>query len=337
MAVLVTGGAGYIGSHTVLELLKRGEQVVTIDNLSKGHEKAILGGKLYKGDLRNIDFVDDVFNENEIESVIHFAAFSLVQESMEMPYKYYDNNVISGLNLLRCMEKYGIKRIIFSSTAAVYGEPLCTPIHESDITVPTNPYGQTKLAFEEMLKWFDKAYGIKYVSLRYFNACGADESGEIGEDHSPESHLIPIVLKTAMGRNDSITVFGNDYDTKDGTCIRDYIHVTDLASAHILALERLRDNGGSSIYNLGSGKGFSVMEIIDTAKEVTGRNILWAQGERRPGDPGVLIASSEKIKRELGWKPQFDNIEKIIDTAWKWHVSHPDGFQRYFRRKARNF
>lgn len=327
MAVLVTGGAGYIGSHAVLELLKRQEDVVIVDNLSKGHEKAVSGGRFYTGDLRDIEFVDRVFKENEIESVIHFAAFSLVGESVNVPLKYYDNNFISGLNLLKKMEEYGTKRIIFSSTAATYGEPKSIPILESDKTEPTSPYGETKLAFEKILRWADGAYGIKYTSLRYFNACGADEGGAIGEDHNPESHLIPIILQTALGKRDSITVFGCDYETEDGTCVRDYIHVTDLAEAHILALLKLREGGDSNIYNLGSGKGFSVMEIIHKAKEVTGKDIKWVYGERRPGDPAVLIASSDKIKKELGWKPKFDDIEKIIETAWKWHNNHPDGFK----------
>jgi len=326
MAVLVTGGAGYIGSHTVLELLKRGEQVVIVDNLSKGHRKAILGGKFYCGDLRDPEFLNRVFKENEIEAVIHFAAFSLVGESMQVPLDYYDNNFLSGLNLLKKMNECGIKKFIFSSTAATYGEPDNIPILETDSTKPTNPYGEVKLSFEKMLKWSDSAYGIKYVSLRYFNASGADESGSIGEDHKPESHLIPIILQVALGQRKYITVFGDDYNTEDGTCVRDYIHVTDLSHAHILALEKLRSGGESSIYNLGSGKGFSVKQIIEKAREVTGAAIPEIIGKRRAGDPAILIASSDKIKRELGWTPHFDDVGKIIETAWNWHKNHPQGY-----------
>jgi UDP-glucose-4-epimerase len=328
MSILVTGGAGYIGSHTVLELLKRDEDVVVVDNLSKGHEEAVVGGRLYKGDLRDTEFLDRVFKENNIEAVIHFAAFSLVGESVGIPLNYYDNNFVSGLNLLKKMNEYGVGKIIFSSTAATYGEPESIPILESDRTLPTNPYGETKLAVEKMLKWSDRAYGIKYVALRYFNACGADASGRIGEDHNPESHLIPIVLQAALGKRKNVTVFGTDYNTKDGTCIRDYVHVTDLANAHILALEKLRKTNESGIYNLGSGSGFSVMEIIKKACEVTGIDIPCVYGDRRAGDPAVLVASSEKIKKELGWNPQFDDIGKIIETAWNWHKNHPDGYAK---------
>lgn len=326
MAILVTGGAGYIGSHTAYELLKRGEDVVIADNLSKGHREAVLGGKFYKGDLRDTAFLDSVFSENEIEAVIHFAAFSLVGESVGIPLAYYDNNFVSGLNLLKKMNEYGVKKIIFSSTAATYGEPENIPILESDRTEPTNPYGETKLSVEKMLKWSDAAYGIKYVALRYFNACGADISGRIGEDHNPESHLIPIVLKKALEKTGPVTIFGNDYPTKDGTCIRDYVHVTDLANAHILSLEKLRKRNESGIYNLGSGTGFSVKEIIEKASEVTGIEIPYAYGNRRAGDPAMLVASSEKIKRELGWKPEFDDIGRIIETAWNWHKNHPHGY-----------
>lgn len=328
MAIMVTGGAGYIGSHTVLELLKRGEDVVVVDNLSKGHRQAVLGGKFYKGDLRDSEFIEKVFCENEIEAVIHFAAYSLVGESVQIPLDYYENNFVCALNLLRKMKEHGVGKIIFSSTAATYGEPEHVPIIESDKTKPTNPYGETKLAVEKMLKWCDNAYGIKYVSLRYFNACGADADGRIGEDHNPESHLIPIVLKTALGQGGHVTIFGDDYDTEDGTCIRDYIHVTDLADAHILALKKLKTSGESGIYNLGSGRGFSVKQIIDKAREVTGKDINAVIGKRRPGDPAVLIASSQNIKKELGWAPKFDDIGSIIETSWNWHKNHPNGFER---------
>lgn len=327
MAILVTGGAGYIGSHAVLELLKKGEEVVVVDNLSKGHKEAVLGGKFYEGDLRDFEFIEKVFCENDIEGVIHFAAYSLVGESVGKPLDYYDNNFVCGLNLLKKMNEHGVKKIIFSSTAAAYGEPENIPILETDRTEPTNPYGETKLSVEKMLKWADGAYDIKYISLRYFNACGADDSGKIGEDHNPESHLIPIVLQAAQGKRGYVTIFGDNYDTEDGTCVRDYIHVTDLAHAHILALEKLRNTGESSIYNLGNGKGFSVKQIIEKAKEVTGINIPTVMGDRRTGDPAVLVASSDKIKKELNWSPRFNNIENIIETAWNWHRNHPNGYR----------
>jgi len=327
MSILVTGGAGYIGSHTVAELLDASEDVVVVDNLQKGHRAAVLGGKFYQGDLRDDEFLDKVFKENDIEAVIHFAADSLVGESVENPLKYYNNNVVSTLRLLGKMNEYNVKKIVFSSTAATYGEPENTPILETDRTMPTNPYGETKLAVEKALKWADNAYGIKYVSLRYFNAAGAHLSGKIGEDHNPESHLIPIVLQAALGKREDIKIFGVDYNTPDGTCIRDYIHVLDLAQAHILALNKLRNNGESSIYNLGNGKGFSVKEVIEIAREVTGINIKATPAERRAGDPAVLIASSQKIKEELKWNPKYNDLKTIIETAWNWHKSHPNGFE----------
>ena len=328
MAILITGGAGYIGSHTAAQLLENGEDIVIVDSLVKGHKEAVLGGKFYEGDLRDEAFLDKVFRENDIESVIHFAAYSLVGESVEQPLKYYNNNLMASLKLLTKMQEYGTKRIVFSSTAAVYGEPENVPILESDKNNPTNPYGETKLAFERALKWADQAYGIKHVSLRYFNACGAHESGRIGEDHSPESHLIPLVLQVALGQREHITIYGNDYPTEDGTCIRDYIHVMDLADAHILALDKLRRGGESSIYNLGNGTGFSVQQIIDKVREVTGHDIPQVVGPRRAGDPAALIASSEKIKKELHWKPKYEDISKIIETAWLWHKNHPKGFEK---------
>lgn len=326
MAVLVTGGAGYIGSHTVAELIEAEEEVVIVDNLRKGHKKAVLGGKLYVGDLRDDEFLSKVFAENEIESVIHFAADSLVGESVTDPLKYYNNNVVSALKLLTKMKETGVNRIVFSSTAATYGEPENVPILETDRTFPTNPYGETKLSVEKALKWSDNAYGIKYVSLRYFNAAGAHVSGSIGEDHSPESHLIPIVLQAALGKRESVGIFGDDYKTPDGTCVRDYIHVTDLAQAHILALKKLRSGGESSIYNLGNGKGFSVKEVVELAREVSGVNIKAEKMERRPGDPAVLVASSDRIKKELNWNPKYNDLRFIIDTAWKWHKNNPDGY-----------
>ena len=326
MSVLVCGGAGYIGSHTVSELLDRGEDVVVADNLQKGHKKAVLGGKLMIGDLRDSDFLDKVFSENTIDSVIQFAADSLVGESVEDPLKYYNNNVVSTLSLLSKMKQYGVDKIVFSSTAATYGEPQNIPIMETDPTIPTNPYGQTKLAVEKALKWCYEAYDIKYTALRYFNAAGAHISGKIGEDHNPETHLIPIILQAALGQRDSITIFGDDYNTEDGTCVRDYIHVTDLADAHILALDKMRADGKSHIYNLGNGNGFSVKEVVDITRKVTGVDIKAELGERRPGDPAILVASSEKAKKELNWKPKYNDLGTIIETAWKWHKENPNGF-----------
>lgn len=326
MAILVTGGAGYIGSHTVAELLERGEDVVVVDNLQQGHREAVLGGRLYVGDLRDAAFMDTVFKENDIDAVIHFAANSLVGESMHNPAKYYHNNVYGTLCLLEKMNEYGVKSIVFSSTAATYGEPENVPILETDRTLPTNAYGETKLAMEKMMRWFDSAHGIKYVSLRYFNAAGAHASGRIGEDHSPESHLVPLVLQVALGKRAHISVFGDDYATEDGTCIRDYIHVSDLAAAHALAVKKLREGGESAIYNLGNGKGFSVKEVIDISRRVTGHPIPAVVESRRAGDPAVLIASSERARSELGWQPQFEDLERIIASAWTWHQSRPDGY-----------
>lgn len=326
MAVLVTGGAGYIGSHTVVELLDRGEEVVIIDNLLQGHRNAVLGGKLMVGDLRDAAFLDEVFKGNTIDSVIHFAAHSLVGESMQNPAKYYHNNLYGTLCLLEKMQEYGVKNIVFSSTAATYGEPERTPIQEDDRTLPTNTYGETKLAMEKMMKWFDTVHGIKYVALRYFNAAGAHASGKIGEDHDPETHLIPLILQVPLGQREYISLYGDDYPTEDGTCIRDYLHVSDLADAHVLALNRLRSGGDSGVYNLGSGKGFSVKEMVEAARRVTGHPIPAKVEARRAGDPAVLIASSEKAKKELGWTPKKDNLDTIIDSAWKWHKNHPEGY-----------
>lgn len=326
MSTLVTGGAGYIGSHTAIELLAANEDVIILDNLQKGHKGAIKGGRFCQGDLRDDAFLDSVFKENNIEEVVHFAADSLVGESVAEPLKYYNNNMVSTLRLLGKMKEYGVKRLVFSSTAATYGEPENIPILETDRTFPANPYGETKLAVEKVLKWADNAYGIKYVSLRYFNAAGAHISGTIGEDHKPESHLIPIVLQAALGKRDAIQIFGDDYETSDGSCVRDYIHVTDLAMAHMLALKSLRAEGGSRIYNLGNGKGYSVKEVVQLARKVTGVNIKEAIVPRRAGDPAVLVASSEKIRRELKWEPKYNDLVTIIETAWKWHKNHPDGY-----------
>ncbi|WP_442602171.1 UDP-glucose 4-epimerase GalE [Paenibacillus sp. KN14-4R] len=327
MAIMVTGGAGYIGSHTVAELLSRGEEVVVVDNLQQGHSESLLGGKLEVGDIRDHAFMDRVFSENKIEAVIHFAANSLVGESMQMPGKYYDNNV-SGMNgLLEQMNKHGVKYIVFSSTAATYGEPERVPIEEGDRTDPTSVYGETKLVMERMMRWFDAAHGIKYVALRYFNAAGAHESGKIGEDHTPESHLIPLILQVALGQREQIAVFGEEYETPDGTCVRDYIHVSDLADAHVRALDRLRGGGNSTVYNLGSGRGFSVREVIDVAREVTGHAIPAAIQGRRAGDPAVLVASANRAQAELGWVPQRPELRDIVASAWRWHQGHPRGYR----------
>ncbi|GLC32055.1 UDP-glucose 4-epimerase GalE [Clostridium omnivorum] len=328
MAVLVCGGAGYIGSHMVAELLESGEEVVILDNFQKGHRDAILGGKLYEGDLRDRSVLDKIFTENKIDSVIDFAADSLVGESVVEPLKYFENNVGSTLNLLGAMRDHKVKYIVFSSTAATYGEPENTPILESDRTLPTNPYGESKLTVEKVLKWCDNAYGIKYTALRYFNAAGAHISGKIGEDHRPESHLIPLILQVALGQREKIMIFGDDYNTEDGTCIRDYIHVTDLANAHLMALDRLRKGGESRIYNLGNGKGFSVKEVIEATRKVTGKEIKAEVTPRRAGDPAILIASSEKAISELNWKPKYDSLDTIIDTAWQWHKNHANGYEK---------
>ncbi|GIO40254.1 UDP-glucose 4-epimerase GalE [Paenibacillus apis] len=326
MAILVTGGAGYIGSHTVAELLAQGKEVVVIDNLQTGHRGALLGGKLYEGDLRDKELLAKLFSENQIEAVIHFAANSLVGESMKDPVKYYDNNVYGTLCLLEAMHAADVRKIVFSSTAATYGEPEKVPIEETDATNPTNVYGETKLTMERMMAWFDQVLGIKYVALRYFNAAGAHESGKIGEDHTPESHLIPLILQAALGQRPSIQVFGDDYNTPDGTCVRDYIHVGDLADAHLRAVEYLIQGHDSNVFNLGNGQGFSVKEVIAKVKEVTGRDFPVVVTPRRDGDPAVLIASSDKARTVLGWQPSRNKLDDIIRSAWEWHLHHPDGY-----------
>ncbi|MBC5996147.1 UDP-glucose 4-epimerase GalE [Romboutsia ilealis] len=325
--ILVCGGAGYIGSHAVRQLIDRDEEVIIVDNLETGHEDAIHPlAKFYNVDIRNEEELDKVFEENRINEVIHFAANSLVGESMTNPLKYYNNNVHGTEVLLKVMIKHNVKKIVFSSTAATYGEPKNIPILESDLTNPTNAYGETKLAMEKMMKWADISHGVKYISLRYFNVAGAHESGEIGEDHNPETHLIPLILQVPLGKREFISIFGDDYDTHDGTCIRDYIHVTDLADAHILAVHKLREGYDSNIYNLGSGNGFTVKEMIEAARNVTGHLIPAKVCERRPGDPAKLVAASQKAREELGWEPKFENVEAMISSAWKWHQSHPEGF-----------
>ena len=327
MRILVLGGAGYIGSHTALELVRAGEDVIVADNLVTGHREAIpAGAKFYQGDLHDFAFLDNLFQQEQIDAVIHFAAYSLVGESVTNPLKYYDNNLCGTRVLLEAMVKNHVDKIVFSSTAATYGQPEYIPILETDRTLPTNPYGETKLAMEKMFHWTANAHGLRYVSLRYFNACGADASGTIGEAHNPESHLIPLILQVPNGKREAISIYGTDYDTPDGTCIRDYIHVTDLAQAHILAVQYLQNDGESSIFNLGNGVGYSVREVIETARKVTGHPIPAVETPRRAGDPARLVASSEKAKAVLGWKPVHDSLEEIIASAWNWHQHHPDGY-----------
>lgn len=328
MAVLVCGGAGYIGSHAVHQLIAKGEQVVIVDNLQTGHRDAVHPqARLYEGDIRDAAVLDTIFTENRIDAVIHFAANSLVGESMEKPLKYFNNNVYGMQVLLEAMVRHGVDKIVFSSTAAVYGEPKRVPILEDDETNPTNTYGETKRTMEKMMKWVSRADGIRYVSLRYFNAAGALDDGSIGEDHHPETHLIPLILQVPLGKRDHITIFGEGYATPDGTCLRDYIHVIDLADAHVLALDYLRRGGDSNIFNLGNGQGFSVREMIEAAKKATGREIKVEMGQRRAGDPAQLIASSAKARKVLGWKPQYTDVEVVISTAWKWHQTHPEGYK----------
>ena len=327
MSVLVCGGAGYIGSHCVYKLIELGQKVVVVDNLQTGNGEAIHKDAIfYKGDIRDLDFLNKVFTEQEIDSVIHFAANSLVGISMSEPLSYFDNNVYGTEMLLRAMSQNDIKKIVFSSTAAVYGEPKSVPILETDETNPTNPYGETKLAMEKMMKWVDIAHGVKFVSLRYFNVAGAHESGYIGEAHSPETHLIPLVLEVPLGKREKVLIFGDDYETKDGTCIRDYIHVMDLIEAHLLALEYLEKGNKSDIFNLGNGMGFSVKEIIHASERVTGQKIKNEIAPRRLGDPAILVASSEKAKNILSWRPKYTDINDIISSAWKFHKTHENGF-----------
>jgi UDP-glucose 4-epimerase len=325
MRVLVTGGAGYIGSVVVEELVRGGQRVVVYDNLGKGHAGAVVpGATLVRGDLRDRDTLRAILRAEQIDAVVHMAADSLVGESMQRPDKYYDNNVAAGLGLLDCMVECGVARLVFSSTAAVYGEPLKQPIEEQDPTNPTNPYGETKLAFERALPWYERAYGLRAACLRYFNAAGASE--RCGELHDPETHLIPLVLQAAAGLRPELTVFGDDYPTPDGTCIRDYIHVVDLAQAHVLALSALGERGCT--YNLGcGGDGYSVRQVIDAARRVTGREVPLRIGPRRAGDPAVLVASSAKIQRELGWSPRLGELERIVASAWQWMQKFPEGYR----------
>ncbi len=334
MNIFVTGGGGYIGSHTVKELFAKGHWPITYDDLSVGHKEAITGGQFVEASLLDKRKLRETFEKNHIDAVMHFAASCLVGESVVDPQKYYYNNVAAGLNLLKVMLEFKVEVFIFSSTAAVYGEPKEIPITERNPLVPVNPYGRSKAMFENILADCARAYGLKYISLRYFNAAGADSTGRIGEDHNPETHLIPRVLKQALSvgqeiqttSKDILRIFGTDYPTPDGTCIRDYVHVTDLAQAHILALEALRGEMQSQAFNLGNGNGYSVREVLETANKVTGKRIPAIEGQRRAGDPAILVASSEKIKRELGWSPKFPELKKVIESAWIWHKKNPYGY-----------
>ncbi|EMB67463.1 UDP-glucose 4-epimerase GalE [Streptococcus mutans] len=329
MAILVLGGAGYIGSHMVDRLIEKGEEeVVVVDSLVTGHRAAVHpSAKFYQGDLADREFMSMVFGENpDVDAVIHFAAYSLVAESMKKPLKYFDNNTAGMIKLLEVMSEFGVKYIVFSSTAATYGIPNEIPIKETTPQRPINPYGESKLMMETIMKWSDRAYGIKFVPLRYFNVAGAKPDGSIGEDHSPETHLLPIILQVAQGVREKIMIFGDDYNTPDGTNVRDYVHPFDLADAHLLALNYLRQGNPSTAFNLGSSTGFSNLQILEAARKVTGQKIPAEKAARRSGDPDTLIASSEKAREVLGWKPQFDDIEKIIASAWAWHSSHPKGY-----------
>jgi UDP-glucose 4-epimerase len=325
MNILVTGGAGYVGSHCVEELCEAGEDVVVFDNLYYGHREAVHPkARFVEGDLKNTDTVNRLFKDHRFDAVMHFASHTLVGESMEQPLLYIGENITNVLNLFRAMLDHGVKRFILSSTANLFDNPERIPISEKERIVPGSPYGESKFIIERQLYWLDKIYELRYAALRYFNASGASPTGQRGEDHTPEYHLIPIVLQAALGKREKVIVFGNDYPTPDGTCVRDYIHVTDLAQAHILALKAL--DLGSRTYNLGNGNGYSVMEVIKTAEEVTGKKINFEIGPRRPGDPAVLIASSDTLKAELGWKPRYGALRDIISTAWEWHRTHPDGY-----------
>lgn len=328
MTTLVVGGAGYIGSHAVYQLLDRGEDVVVIDNLETGHRESVHPqARFYEGDIRDRNFLSDVFATETIDQVVHFAANSLVGESMTNPLKYYDNNVHGTQCLLEVMVAHDVKRLVFSSTAATYGEQDVMPITEEAVTRPTSTYGETKLAMERMIQWTEAAHGLRFVSLRYFNVAGARAGGVIGEDHHPETHLLPLVLQVTNGQREAISIFGTDYPTVDGTCIRDYIHVEDLIQAHVLALDYLKEGGASEVFNLGSNNGFSVQEMIEEARAVTGHAIPAVEQERRPGDPPRLIASSAKAKRILGWEPSRTDVKRIIQDAWDWHRAHPNGYK----------
>lgn len=328
MSILVVGGAGYIGSHMVKRLIEKGNDVVVVDNLSTGHRAAVGANvRFYEGDVRNHAFLKGVFDRESIDTVVHFAAFSIVPESMEKPLKYFDNNTAGMVALLEEMRDHDVKRIIFSSTAATYGVPEKSPIEETDRQEPINPYGESKLMMEKIIKWADKAYGIKFVALRYFNVAGAYPDGSIGEDHGPETHLTPIILQVALGKREQLQIFGDDYNTPDGTNVRDYVHVLDLVDAHILAIDYLKDGNESDVFNLGSSTGFSVKQMVEAARIATGEKIPAKITPRRPGDPDSLIAASAKARKVLNWNPQYDDVKEIIKTAWNWTKKHPNGYE----------
>ncbi len=326
MTILVTGGAGYIGSIITEQLVEGGADVVVYDNLYQGHRQAVHPkAKFIQGDLADVPSLKQLFNDHKIEAILHFASYTLVGESVEKPFMYVGDNVTNGLNLLKTAVEAGTKYFILSSTANLFDDPERIPISEKERIVPGSPYGESKFILERILYWLDKTKGFRYTALRYFNAAGA--SPERGEDHSPETHLIPVVLNVPLGKRDKITIFGNDYPTADGTCVRDYIHVLDLAQAHILALQALQAGGESRRFNLGNGRGFSIHEVIETARKITGHAIPTEFGPRRPGDPATLIASSEAIQSELGWKPKYPNLETIVGDAWRWFQKHPKGYE----------
>lgn len=326
MKILVTGGAGYIGSQTVKELLVEGHEPVVVDDLSEGHRSAVRGAALHRFSLADRERLAAFFAAESIDAVVHFAAYCYVGESMEDPVKYYRNNVVNALNLLEATVEAGVRKFVFSSTCATYGEPESIPLVETNPQKPVNVYGETKLVVEGLLKNLDRSHGLRFVALRYFNASGADPDGELGEDHDPETHLIPLVLQVALGKRKDIRIFGQDYDTPDGTCIRDYIHTVDLARAHILALDYLKGGGASDAVNVGTGRGYSVREVIECAREVTGHPIPAVIEGRRPGDPARLVAGNEKVKRLLGWEPRYPDLRDVMTTAWNWHKNHPDGY-----------
>ncbi|MFC6180386.1 UDP-glucose 4-epimerase GalE [Lactiplantibacillus daowaiensis] len=327
MSILVLGGAGYIGSHMVDRLIENGTDTVVVDNLVTGHRAAINSqAKFYQGDVRDADFLNHVFDQESIEAVVHFAAFSIVPESMAKPLKYFDNNTGGMITLLEVMQAHDVKQIVFSSTAATYGTPKQIPIKETDPQLPINPYGASKLMMEQIMHWADVAYGVKFVALRYFNVAGAKPDGSIGEDHGPETHLVPIILQVAQGKRDELKIFGDDYQTPDGTNVRDYVHVLDLADAHILALKYLAAGHDSNAFNLGSSTGFSNKQMLMAAREVTGQPIPATLAARRPGDPDSLVAASDKARDVLGWQPQYDDVKEIIKTAWAWTQAHPNGY-----------
>jgi UDP-glucose-4-epimerase GalE len=324
--ILVVGGAGYIGSHMCKYLHKEGLQPIVLDNLSRGHKQAVQWGTFYEGDMDDVTLLKKIFSSHTIAAVMHFAAFCYVDESMHHPLKYYKNNIASTLVLLEQMRVFGVDKFIFSSTCATYGEPESLPLVEDHPQRPINPYGRSKLMLEQILDDMDSAYRLRSVCLRYFNAAGADPEGELGEDHLPETHLIPLIMQTVLGQRPEMTIFGDAYPTPDGTCVRDYIHIQDLAQAHYLSLQHLLQGGDSRKYNLGNGDGYSIMDVIQTAEKVTGSKLVYNYAEPRPGDPASLVGSAELITKDFGWQPQFDTLEKILQTAWNWHVKNPHGF-----------